>query len=255
MRPQSVALALLFAAAPLATAPLAAQPRTPSPRPTDMGGMMQADADKVVGGGLQVPGWTARFDRPDAQAAQQVSFRRMGTGYHVTAGPAAVYYDATQTASGDYTVSASFTQMKAPTHPEAYGLFVGGQGLQGASPAYVYFVVRGDGKYLVKHRANATDVHTLVNWTASPALKTAGPDGKATNALQIRVAADSVRFVANGTPVAAVARGGMLGAMAGTAGIRVNHNLDVHVDGFAVRKGAARSAARTTPPAPRKRAA
>lgn len=248
MRPSAAALALF------AAAPLAAQTRTPSPRPTDMGGMMHADPDQVVGGGVQAPGWTARFDRAEAKASQ-VSFRRMGAGYHVTAGPAAIYYDPKQTASGDYTVSASFTQTKAPTHPEAYGLFAGGQNLQGAAPSYVYFIVRGDGKYMVKHRANATTVHTIVDWTANPAVKSAGTDGKATNALQIRVAADSVRFVANGTPVAAVARGGMLGAMAGVAGIRVNHNLDVHIDGFAVSKGAARSAVRTTPPAPRKRAA
>jgi hypothetical protein len=132
-------------------------------------------------------------------------------------------------------VSGTFTQMKAPTHPEAYGLFAGGQDLAGAKPSYVYFVVRGDGKYLVKHRADATEVHTLVDWTASPALKAAGADGKATNALQIRVAADSVRFVANGTTVGAVPRAS-LGALAGTAGLRVNHNLDVHVDGFAVAK-------------------
>jgi hypothetical protein len=99
----------------------------------------------------------------------------------------------------------------------------------------MYFVVRGDGKYLVKHRANATEVHTLVDWTASPALKAAGADGKASNALEIRVAADSVRFVANGTPVAAVSRQ-EAGAMSGVAGLRVNHNLDVHVDSFAVAK-------------------
>ena len=250
MRPYAALLALAVAA------PLAAQRPAPAPtaRPTDMGGMMQADPDKVVAGGVQVPGWTARFDRPGANA-QQVSFTRMGTGYHVTAGPAAVYYDPKQTASGTYTVSASFTQMKAPTHPEAYGLFAGGKNLQGAAPNYVYFVVRGDGKYLVKHRANATEVHTLVDWTASPALKPAGPDGKATNALQIRVAADSVRFVANGTTVASVPRKAT-GPLAGVAGVRVNHNLDVHVDNFAVSKGAgAARAASAAKPAARKRAA
>lgn len=238
MRLASVALL----AAPLAlglAAPLAAQttPTTPAPA-GGMGGMMHDDPDKMANGGLKVPGWTARFDRPAAKP-EQVSFTPMGSGYHVTAGPAAIYYPAkAAAASGNYTVAASFTQMKAPTHPEAYGLFAGGEHLQSAAPSYVYFIVRGDGKYMVKHRANATDVHTIVDWTASPALKVAGADGKATNALEIRVAADSVRFVANGTRVAAVARG-EAGAYAGTAGIRVNHNLDVHVDGFTVRKGAA----------------
>jgi hypothetical protein len=224
--------ALVAAALAVAAAPLAAQ--TAAPTATPAAAVRQADPDKNAAGGVQVPGWKARFDRAEAKP-EQVSFTRMGKGYHVTAGPAAVYYDAKSTARGNYTVSGSFTQTKAPTHPEAYGLFAGGQNLTGAAPSYIYFVVRGDGKYLVKHRANATEVHTLVDWTASPALKAAGPDGKATNALQIRVAADSVRFVANGTPVAAVSRK-EAGTMAGVAGVRVNHNLDVHVDGFAVAK-------------------
>ena len=224
MRLHSTFAALLTV---VAAAPLAAQA-------TQAANRASADPDKNAAGGLRVPGWTARFDRAEAKPAQ-VSFTRMGKGYHVTAGPAAVYYNAKQTASGNYTVRGSFTQMKAPTHPEAYGLFAGGQNLTGAAPSYVYFVVRGDGKYLVKHRANATEVHTLVDWTASPALKAAGTDGKASNALEIRVAADSVRFVANGTPVAAVSRQ-EAGAMSGVAGLRVNHNLDVHVDNFAVAK-------------------
>jgi hypothetical protein len=224
MRLHSTFAALLTV---VAAAPLAAQA-------TQAANRASADPDKNAAGGLRVPGWTARFDRAEAKPAQ-VSFTRMGKGYHVTAGPAAVYYDAKQTASGNYTVRGSFTQTKAPTHPEAYGLFAGGQNLTGAAPSYVYFVVRGDGKYLVKHRANATEVHTLVDWTASPALKAAGTDGKASNALEIRVAADSVRFVANGTPVAAVSRQ-EVGGMNGVAGLRVNHNLDVHVDDFAVAK-------------------
>jgi hypothetical protein len=224
MRLHSTFAALLTV---VAAAPLAAQA-------TQAANRASADPDKNAAGGLRVPGWTARFDRAEAKPAQ-VSFTRMGKGYHVTAGPAAVYYNAKQTASGNYTVRGSFTQMKAPTHPEAYGLFAGGQNLTGAAPSYVYFVVRGDGKYLVKHRANATEVHTLVDWTASPALKAAGTDGKASNALEIRVAADSVRFVANGTPVAAVSRQ-EVGGMNGVAGLRVNHNLDVHVDDFAVAK-------------------
>jgi len=224
MRLHSTFAALLTV---VAAAPLAAQA-------TQAANRASADPDKNAAGGLRVPGWTARFDRAEAKPAQ-VSFTRMAKGYHVTAGPAAVYYDAKQTASGNYTVRGSFTQTKAPTHPEAYGLFAGGQNLTGAAPSYMYFVVRGDGKYLVKHRANATEVHTLVDWTASPALKAAGADGKASNALEIRVAADSVRFVANGTPVAAVSRQ-EAGAMSGVAGLRVNHNLDVHVDNFAVAK-------------------
>ncbi len=218
----------------LAAAALAAAPAAPL---AAQAAGQNADPDQNASGGVQVPGWSARFDRAGA-SAQQVKFVRMGKGYHVTAGPSGIYYNPSSTASGNYQVAASFTQTKAASHPEAYGLFVGGKQLADSAASYLYFVVRQDGRYLVRHRASASELHTLVEWTANPAVKAAGADGKATNALAVRVAADSVRFVANGTQVAAVSRQ-QAGALDGVAGLRVNHNLDVHVEGFAVTRGGA----------------
>lgn len=211
-------------AALLVAAPLAAQ-ATAKPA--------SSDPDKTVAGGLSVPGWTARFDKP-ASTPAQVKFTKMGPGMHVTSGPAAIYYDTKNTASGNYTATATFTQTKASTHPEAYGLFVGGSALQDAGQRYLYFVVRQDGKYTVKHRAG-TEVHTIVDWTANPAVKQIEGAGKATNVLTVRVAADSVRFAVNGTEVHKIARAQAMD-VDGVAGLRVNHNLDVHVDGFAIKK-------------------
>ncbi len=224
----------------LAAAALVAAPAAPL---AAQAAGQNADPDKNASGGVQVAGWTAHFDRAGANA-QQVKFVRMAKGYHVTAGPSGIYYNPSTTASGNYQAAATFTQTKAAAHPEAYGLFVGGQQLGDSSASYLYYVVRQDGKYLVRHRAGpgAGDLHTLVEWTANPAVKAAGADGKATNALAIRVAADSVRFLANGTQVAAVSRQ-QAGDLSGVAGLRVNHNLDVHVDGFAVSRGGGARAA------------
>ena len=62
--------------------------------------------------------------------------------------------------------------------------------------------------------------------------------GKATNDLAIRVTADSVNFMANGKPVKGFSKAEMHGfATDGQTGIRVNHNLDVHVDKFQVKSG------------------
>ncbi|HEY0779333.1 MAG TPA: hypothetical protein VGD56_15305 [Gemmatirosa sp.] len=196
-----------------------------------------ADPDLQVAGGLHVPGWTAHFDHANASPTA-VNFVPMGGGYHVTGGPAAIYFDSTKTASGAYTARVSITQMKAPMHPEAYGLFVGGQHLSSDAASYLYFLVRGDGKYLIKQRAGATDIRTLVDWTASPAIHSADAAGKATNAIRVQVGADSVRFFANDQAVAALPTA-KTGPLAGVAGLRVNHNLDVHIDGFSVATGAA----------------
>jgi hypothetical protein len=169
-------------------------------------------------------GWQARLDREGGAAAP--TFVKMGGGWHATTGPAAVFYDPKSVATGAYTVDATFTQTKAPMHPEAYGLVFGASKLDTPEQTYMYYVVRGDGQYLIKHRAG-TAVHTIQDWTASPAIHKADAAGKATNALRVQVGADSVRFFANGTQVQALPKMGTDGIV----GLRINHQLDVHVDG------------------------
>ena len=191
-----------------------------------------ADPDHKIAGGLRVPGWTAHFDHAGT-APSAVQFVPMGTGYHVTAGPAAIYFDTTKTGTGAYSVRASFTQTKAPMHPEGYGLFVAGQNVSSDAASYLYYLVRGDGKYTIKHRTGAAAVASVVDWTASPAIHTANAAGKATNVLRVQAGADSVRFYANDRLVTTIPTA-TTGPLAGVAGFRVNHNLDVHVDGFAV---------------------
>ncbi|HKO14678.1 MAG TPA: hypothetical protein VJU87_00465 [Gemmatimonadaceae bacterium] len=197
----------------------------------------EMDPTHKVAGGISAPGWMGRVDDKDARRAMtinDVKFVVMGTGYHVTAGPAAIYWNPKDVARGNYTVQATFTQTRAPMHPEAYGLFVGGAHLQDSTQSYLYFLTRGDGKYLINHRAGSA-VHKIVEWTASGALHPQDAAGKATNELAIRVTTDSVQFLANGTPVKAFSRAEMHGMLPdGQAGLRVNHNLDVHVGGFAV---------------------
>jgi hypothetical protein len=97
---------------------------------------------------------------------------------------------------------------------------------------YVYFLVRGNGQYFIAHRAGP-DVHKIVNWTASDAIKAQDEKGAASNALSIAAGADSVRFLVNGEEVHAISRGEITD-VSGQAGIRVNHNLDVHIGGFAI---------------------
>ena len=61
--------------------------------------------------------------------------------------------------------------------------------------------------------------------------------GQATNVLAIQVAADSVHFLANGQRVQSFAKSEMHGFNTdGQVGLRVNHNLDVHVASFEVKK-------------------
>src|SRR5690242_11594161 len=190
MRKTILTLAVVVAAAPLGAQ--AAQQAAKDNDPTHK-----------VAGGISAAGWMGRID-PQAERRgmklDDAKFVSMGSGYHITSGPAAIYWNPKDAAKGNYTVSASFTQTKAPMHPEAYGLFIGGSNLNDSTQSYLYFETRGDGKYLINHRAG-NDVHKIVDWTETDATNKQDAAGKATNVLAIRVSTDSVDFLANGKVV------------------------------------------------------
>lgn len=201
--------------------------------PMTISAQNSSDPDKkVADGGVKVAGWQARLDKPSAKI-EELKFVSMGPGFHVTSGPAAIYFNPANAAKGNYTVKASLTQTKAPAHREAYGVFLGGDDLNGDKQTYYYVVIAGTGEYTIKHRAG-TETHTIVDWTASPALKKADEAGKATNEVAVEVA-DNVRVLLNGTEAYKAPRT-QLGAVVGQAGLRVNHNLDIHVGSFSVTK-------------------
>ena len=194
---------------------------------------MKPDADPDVKARSSGPapfGWEYALDRSTAKK-EDVAFSTMGKGMHVTTGPAAIFWNAGNLVRGPYAIKAIFTQMKASTHPEAYGLVFGGQKLGTADASYLYFIVRQDGKFMVKHRANAKDVHTITDWSESKAVAKLEGAGKAINALEVRAGADSVRLFVNGQQVSAYSAKAM-NSTEGLYGIRVNHNLDVHIEGL-----------------------
>jgi hypothetical protein len=206
----------------LAAAPLSAQ----------MAGMNH-DPDKSTGGGALPAGWSARKDRATAPDAKVVA---TGKRVHITSGAAAIYWQESVSPTVPFTASASFTQLKAPTHPEAYGLFLMGSKLEGPDQTYFYFLVRGDGKATLKHRAGP-EVHTVIDWTDNAAVHKQDASGKATNVLSVTAGTDSTRMMVNGVQFAALAAS--YAKVAGHLGLRVNHNLDVQVDDFTVKSGIA----------------
>lgn len=182
-----------------------------------------ADADVAAQGSGVPAGFTAITDDSTAKLTS-IRFAPDGGKWDVTTGPAHIVFAAKDTASGAYTVSATFAQLEAPRHPEAYGLFFGGRDLDKPTRAYTYFIVRGTGEFLVKTRDGAA-TNNVVAWSANNAVPKADSAGKATYRLAVHVAADSVRFMVNDKQVAAVKAGSV--PTAGVAGLRINHNLHV----------------------------
>src|SRR4030095_17076179 len=97
----------------------------------------------------------------------------------------------------NHTVKATFTCTKPPSHPVAYGLFIGGTNLDQDSQKYSYFVIREDGQFLIKKRNGTGTSNVAGDWAASPAV-TGRAAGVQKNELSIQVANGRVRFMANG---------------------------------------------------------
>lgn len=186
-------------------------------------GRIPGDTDIAAQGSGVPAGYTAITDDSTAKPTS-IRYAGKDDNWEVTTGPAHIVFAAKDTASGSYTASATFTQLEAPHHPEAYGIFIGGRDLQSPNRAYTYFLVRGNGQFLVKSRTGAT-TKDVIAWNANAAVPKADSAGQATYRLAVRVAADSVRFMVNDKQVGAVKAGTV--ATDGVAGLRVNHNLHV----------------------------
>jgi hypothetical protein len=225
-----LALALLTVATSACTAQSGQQQQ-----PAQQGG--DTDPTRRAAGGTIPAGWQIRIDDKDAEryTTNDIKFVSMGDGFHITSGPAAIYPGADL--PNEFVLEATFNQTQAPRHPEAYGLFFSGKDLENSDKQeYVYFLVRGNGQFLINHRAGR-DVHKIFDWQDNAAIRKQDASGQSSNRLTVRAGADSVRFLANGQRVAAISRQEISNPR-GKAGLRVNHNLDVHVTGFRAAPGA-----------------
>src|SRR5579862_778712 len=184
-------------------------------------------------------GWKVRVDRSasasDPDAAGDVKFVTMGSGFHATNPKAAVYWNPANTAMGNYTVKGTFTLMKPSGHTNYYGLVFAGSALDGAQQSYLYFVIAQNGTWLIKRRdGDATS--NIAPKTPNDAVKQPDASGKSTNALEVRVGADKIDFVVNGVVVHTEPKTGAVAKTDGIYGIRVNHLLEIQVDGLTVSK-------------------
>ena len=188
----------------------------------------------------QVPkGWMLRTDRstsaadPDAPGA--IKLVPAGSGFHAIAPQAAVFWNPANTASGNYALKGTFTLNKSTGYLEYYGLIFGGSNLEGAGQNYLYFVITDDGTWLIKRR-NGSATDELSPKTASPAIKKPDAGGMCTNALEVRVMSDKIDFLINGTVVRSLPKTGPAARTDGIYGMRINHHLDVQVNGFGISK-------------------
>jgi hypothetical protein len=185
----------------------------------------------------QAPGWKQRIDAStsatDPDPAGQVKFMAMSGGFHTANPQAATFWNPANVASGNYTLKATFAQNQRSSHPNYLGLIFGGKDLEGANQSYTYFTVAQNGTWLIKQRMGAGTKN--VAQAANAAVQQLDASGKATNTLEVRVSADKIDYVVNGTVVTSTPKAGIV--TDGIYGFRVNHALpEVMITGLAVTK-------------------
>src|ERR1700743_3000185 len=81
--------------------------------PAGMRAPGQSDPSRAVpGGGISVPGWVGKPDTGSGQTVNDAKLSQEGGALHVTTGPAITYWNPANTATGDYTVKATFHEPK-----------------------------------------------------------------------------------------------------------------------------------------------
>lgn len=225
-----IGLALLVLAAALVPARALAQ------------NMDQARA--VAGGGIGVPGWHGAVDGGSTQGAAGAKLAKEGAALHVTTGPAIAYWNPANTASGDYTVKASFREpqyMNLNNHPHPYGVFIGGNDLGTPQQTYLYCAAYGNGNFIVRGFGPAP-FQLNGRGEGNAAVHKAGGQGQpVTQDIALSVKGDNVQCSINGTVVATYPKSDVVGAgklksTDGVYGIRFAHNTEGTVTGLAVTK-------------------
>jgi hypothetical protein len=208
----------------------------------------QDAARPVAGGGIAIPGWTGKIDAREAAGGATLNDAKLskeGDVIRVTTGPAVAYWNPANTASGNYTVTATFTEakyMNLNDHPHPYGLFIAGRDLGTDQQSYLYcaaygsgtFIVRGFGPEPFQMGGRRPTPHDAVH-------KAAGRGESVTQAIALSVRDGKVSCAINGTVVATydaseVVTAGKLTSTDGVYGLRFAHNTEATVTGFTVTK-------------------
>jgi hypothetical protein len=197
---------------------------------------LQQDADvAVANGGIHVAGWHGVAEGGDINESRITG---EGGTLALATGPAATYWNPENTASGDYTISATFTEasQKAP-HPHPFGLFIGGKNLGTDSQSFLYCVAYRNGRYLVRG-FRGSEVFTVSPSRAShDTVHQAAADQSVTQEIAWRVSGGTAECLVNGQVVGSYSQSDLVGdgkleSTDGVFGIRIGHNVEATVTGF-----------------------
>ena len=203
---------------------------------------------QVASGGISAEGWSGRIDpgeASDGQRLENAKLEQRGDSLKVTTGPAVAYWNPANTATGNYTVSGTFTEpqyQNVNDHPHPYGLFIAGNDMGTDNGTLLYCEAYGNGTFIVRGFGPRPFQLNGREGEANAAVhKAAGPGKPVAQDIAMRVKGGKVSCLINGTVVATydksqVVGPGKLASLDGVYGIRFAHNTEGTVTGLSVSK-------------------
>ena len=208
----------------------------------------QAQPDAAVAvkdGGIFAKGWQGKIDAQEEKAGQVLNNARLaekGGELMVRTGPATTYWNPANMATGNYTVSATFTEnkyMELMDHPHPYGIVIAGNDMGTANQSFIYCAAYGNGTFIVRGMGPAPftaqasrkpEPNAAVN-------KAAGKGSPVKQEIAMSVTGDKIECAINGTVVgsynkADLVAAGKLKSTDGVFGIRFAHNTEATVTGL-----------------------
>jgi hypothetical protein len=216
--------------------------------PALIGAQGQGDSSRsIAGGGISVAGWMGMIDANAVKAGQTIKDAKLseeGKVLHVTTGPAVTYWNPADTASGDYTVSATFNEpkyMNLNSHPHPYGVFIAGNDMGTDQESDLYCAAYGNGTFIVRGFGPEPFRMNGRSGESDAVHKAAGVGQPVTQTIALSVKGSKVECAINGTVVASydkaeLVTAGKLKSTDGIYGIRFAHNTEGTVTDLKVTK-------------------
>ena len=188
--------------------------------------------------------WTVHLDDPSDPGGLQLILSE--EGFTARTGAAGVVWrPIDQVTGGDFTVSATFLPADPAGGGAPYSVFVGARNIEDPDFAYSYFVVRPSGEYRIGRTAAGQD-ETLVEGMvrqASGSKPTTGTVTRTPRTLAVDVLGEQVHFLLDGQVVETLPAADV--KPHGTAGVRLEPNVDVDVRAWTVNRRDGASASRS----------
>jgi hypothetical protein len=206
------------------------------------GGQME-ETRSVAGGGISAPEWQGKIDASEARDGRKLEDAKLsksGDSLLVTTGPAVVYWNPANSATGNYTVKATFNEpkfMNVNDHPHPYGVFIAGNDMGTDQQSYLYCAAYGNGNFIVRGFGPESFQMNGRGERNDAVNRAAGVGQPVTQEIALSVKGDKVECAINGRTVAsydktALVTAGKLKSTDGIYGVRFGHNTEGTVTGL-----------------------